>query len=167
MKLYKNGELVRQYSEPVYSMAQIGRNENPEFCVWVNPDQGRTRDPYFKMYNAQRYTAATKSIRIGILEPKLIYHSDGKQVWHVTKSDLKELDKFMSRKSRKYSGYTNWQATIYNWNYEYGFISPSPETLYDSDIDAFFDGYYDTRDNLSEPSYIPSNQTRIMYTDYV
>ena len=77
------------------------------------------------------------------------------------------LDKFMSRKSRKYSGYTNRQAAIYDWNYEYGFISQSPETLYDSDIDAFFDGYYDTKDNLSEPSYIPSNQTRIVYADYV
>lgn len=43
MKIYKNGELVCQYSEPVYSMAQIGRNENPGFCVWVNPDQGRIR----------------------------------------------------------------------------------------------------------------------------
>ena len=51
------------YQEPIYSMAQIGQNESPGFCIWVNPDQGRNDDPYFKMYNAQKYASAEKSIR--------------------------------------------------------------------------------------------------------
>ena len=155
------------YQEPIYSMAQIGQNESPGFCIWVNPDQGRNDDPYFKMYNAQKYASAEKSIRIGLLEPKLIYHSDGKEIWHVTKSDLKHLDVFMSKKSRKYVGYTNWQATIYDWNYEYGCITPSPDDEYVSDIAAFFDGYYDTEENLAKPSYISSTQRRIIYADEI
>lgn len=167
MKLYKNGELIRSGSEPIYSMAQIGQNEKPSFCIWVNPDQGRNGNPYFKMFDAQRYTSAEKSIRIGLLEPKLIFHADGKKIWNVTKSDLKELDRFMSKKSRKYAGYTNWQATIYDWNYEYGYIQPSPEDMYDSDIDAFFDGFYDTKENLSKPSYIPHTQRQIIYSDEI
>lgn len=153
------------YREPILTMAQVGRNEKPGFCIWVNPDQGRKGDPYFKMYNAQSYAKADKCIRIGIREPKLIYHTDGKKVWHITESDLKYLDKFMSQKSRKYAGYSNWQATIYDWNYEYSFIHPSPENQYEEDIDAFFDGYYDTEENLSDPSYVPSYQRQIIYAE--
>lgn len=167
MEISRNGILVSPHHEPVYSMAQIGKNENPIFCIWVNPDQGRNGDPYFKMYDAQKYSSAKHSIRIGLKEPKLIYHADGKKFWNVTKSDLKALDRFMSKKSRKYAGFTNWQATIFDWNYEYGCIEPSPEDEFNSDIEAFFSGYYDTNENLHKPSYIPSTQRQICYADEI
>lgn len=160
MKLYAK-------SEPIYSMAQIGQNEKPAFCIWVNPDQDRIGDPYFKMYDSQRYTTAKRSIRIGIKAPKLIYHKDGKGVWAVTTSDMKYLDAFMSKKSRKYLGYTNWESTIFDWNYEYGFITPATDSEYASDIDAFFGGYYDTSKNLNHPSYVPSTTKQPTYADLI
>ncbi len=149
--------------DDIFCMAKIGSSEKPSFCVWVNPDPGRVGDPYLKYYNAQNYTKAESVIRLGLKETKFIYHNDGKQSWKVTKKELKQLDDFLSKKSRKFVGVTNWQVTIYHWNYEYGLIDEDFPDKYASMIDAFVDGYFDTKENLSEPSYVPSNQKQPEY----
>ena len=151
--------------DDIFCMAKIGSSIKPAFCVWVNPDSGRVGDPYLKYYNAQNYTEAESVIRLGLKEAKLIYHNDDKKRWKVTKEQLKQLDTFLSSKSAEYRRYTNWQTTIYHWNYEYGFLDSEYPDRYDTIIDAYMDGYFDTNDNLSNPSYIPSYQKQPSYAD--
>lgn len=157
------------YKEPIMSMAQIGRSRDTDkigFCVYVNPDSGRKGNPYFKFYNAGGYNKADKIVRLGIKRFEVIKHSDGFKFWDVTKRELKVLDIFLSRKSKDYPKYTNWEVTLYQWNKEALFITDAPDE-YDSNIDAFFAGYYDTEENLSEPSYIPSTQEQILYAEEI
>lgn len=172
VKIYKNVELVQSEqnaSEPILSMSQIGRSRDTDkfgYCVYVNPDPGRKGNPYFKFYNASSYKKADSVIRLGIKSFEIIKHSDGLQFWNVGTKELKALDMFMARKSKEYPKYTNWEVTLYQWNREALFITDAPDE-YDMNIDAFFDGYYDTDDNFSEPSYIPSFQKRIVYADMI
>ena len=42
-----------------------------------------------------------------------------------------------------------------HWNNENDFLS-SDTGSYDNPVEAFVNGYYDTKDNLSNPSYVPS-----------
>lgn len=174
MKIYKNGELTEnrtivecEDSYDIFCMAKIGHSTKPAFCVCVNPDAGRVGDPYLKYYNAQNCSKAKSVIRLGLKEPKLIHHKDGKLDWDVNKKELKQLDTFLSSNSKTYRGYTNWQVTIYHWNYEYGLLDEDYPEEYNSLIDAYFNGYYDTPDNISEPSYIPSYQKQIFYSDSI
>ena len=179
MKIYKNGELLKprgiiyydnvedETEYDIFCMAKIGQSAKPAFCVCVNPDAGRVGEPYLKYYNSQNYNKADAVIRLGLKEPKFIYHKDGKNQWEVTRKELKQLDEFMTKKSAKYRRYTNWEVTLYHWNYEYGFLDADYPDDYETDIDAFFDGYYDTEENLSEPSYLPSYQERIVYADMI
>lgn len=62
----------------------------------------------------------------------------------------------MNSKSKKNPKYTNWEYTIFSWNDEYRFLESyeGVEPL----IDEFFNGYFDTEENLSNPSYVPSYQ---------
>ncbi|MCM1226185.1 MAG: hypothetical protein NC320_02010 [Clostridium sp.] len=177
MKIYKNGELlepkekiyydntVDETEYDIFCMAKIGQSAKPAFCVCVNPDAGRVGEPYLKYYNAQNYNKAEAVIRLGLKEPKFIYHKDGKKQWNVTKRELKQLNEFMSKKSIDDKPYTNWQSTLYHWNYEYGFLDSDYPEEYDRRIDAFFDGFYDTKENLAEPSYLPSCHEQILYAD--
>ncbi|MCM1226143.1 MAG: hypothetical protein NC320_01800 [Clostridium sp.] len=157
------------YKEPIMSMAQIGRSRDTDkfgYCVYVNPDSGRKGNPYFKFYNASGYNKADKVIRLGIKKFEVIKHSDGFKFWDISKQEAKALDSFLSRKSKMYSQYTNWELMIFLWNVEALFITDAPDE-YESNIEAFFDGFYDTKENLAEPSYVPSYQERIVYADMI
>ena len=151
--------------DDIFCMVKIGSSMRPAFCVWVAPDPGRAGDPYLKYYDAQNYTQAGSVVRLGLKEAKFIFHHGGKKHWKVTKEDLQQLDRFLSAKSAEYRRYTNWQTTIYHWNYEYGFLAPEYPDSYDTLIDAYMDGYFDTKDDLSDPAYIPSDQEQPSYAD--
>lgn len=157
------------FKEPIMSMSQIGRSRDSDkfsYCVYVNPDPGRRGNPYLKFYNASNYSKADKVIRLGMKKFEIIRHSDGLKFWDVNRQELKMLDAFLSRTAKENPKYTNWQYAIYQWNREALFITDAPDE-YASNIDAFFDGFYDTEENLSEPSYIPSFQERIIYADKI
>lgn len=95
-----------------------------------------------------------------------IKSSDGFEYWDIGRREVKVLDDFMSRKSRDYPNYTNWEVTMYLWNRESFFIDNAPDECA-SNIDAYFDGYYDIDENLSHASYIPSEQSQIFYAELV
>lgn len=161
--------ISENYREPIESMSQIGRNgseDKSEYCVYVNPDQSRTGDPYLKYYNARSYSKADKVIRLGMKKFEIIHHSDGLRFWDVTRKELKTLDNFLSGRSKIFSPYTNWQVALYLWNYESDLFTDIPDK-YNTIIEAFFDGYFDTEENLNKPNYLPSFQKQILYADEI
>lgn len=144
----------------IYCMSKVGTSEKPPFIVGVYESGDHIGIPYLKIYNSQKYSTATKVTRLSLRDGSRIVHknTDGCIEWDdINNKTLKALDTFLQKRSRQFSEYTNWQVMIYLWNYETGFIKPSPENKYNTDIDAFFDGYYDTEENMNNPNYMSSD----------
>lgn len=146
-----------KYDEDINCMTTIGTNFSPTFTVIVNPDSRRIGDPYLKICDGKRFHSSEHTARLNLKEPALVkHHSDGKKEWNLTNKDIKNLKNYLNSKSKKNPKYTNWEYTIFSWNDEYGFLESyeGVEPL----IDEFFNGYFDTEENLSNPSYVPSYQ---------
>jgi hypothetical protein len=165
-KLLASAKSTR-YSTEITSMATVGKSDGdkPHFMVQVNPDPKRVGDPYLKYYDANNYRKADRVIRLGLKDLKAFDHSNerGIKQWNVSKDDLRVLDAFLNEKNKDFPAYTNWQVALYHWNNEYGFISNTDE--YSTNIEAFIAGYYDTDENIAEPSYVPSTQEQHKYVD--
>ena len=152
-------------NESIFSMATVGRNEKPTLMIAVNPDTGRIGDCYFNYYNNAYYPKSTKVTRINIKKPEKILHKnyDGKEEWGLSSRDKRILCAFLDAKSRDVPSLTNWQMVLYHWNNEYGNISKQFPDKYQSRIDAFVQGFYDTEENLKNPSYVYSKLKRPDY----
>lgn len=149
--------LIRQ--DYISCMSKVGTSERPSFLVGVYEDGSHIGEPYLKIYNSNKYSSATHVTRLSLRDGHRIIHKnvDGRLEWDIDNKTLKALEVFLSKKSRQFSDYINWQVMIFLWNYEISLITPSPEELYDSDIDAFFKGYYDTEKNLTNSNYMKSD----------
>ena len=149
--------LIRQ--DYISCMSKVGTSEKPSFLVGVYEDGSHIGEPYLKIYNSSKYSSSTHVTRLSMRDGHRIIHKnvDGRLEWDIDKKTLKALEAFLEKKSRQFVGYTNWQAMIYLWNYEPSTITPAPEDVYDSDIEAFYDGYYDTEENSSNPNYMRSD----------
>ena len=111
------------YSE----MATIGINEEDNFRVFVNPDEGRN-DAYFKVCNHRKYSSSTHVLRLSFHEPKYFHHrGDGKQLWQMTRKEIKKVISFLEdtplEKRNQGDFQSNWELTIYLWNLECGFVN--------------------------------------------
>ena len=157
---------VVRYRECVDAMSTIGRDVKNNFRVAVNPDRSRSGDCYFKYYDSQDYSSAKHVVRIDFRSPSVFVHRnrDGLKTWNLNADARKNLVNFLSAKSTRYRNVTNWQLALYYWDYESGFLNDSYPDTYNSDIEAFVDGHYDTPDNLSNPSYVSSDLTMPDYT---
>lgn len=144
--------------EPIECMATIGKSVDDNFCVTVNPDQKRSGVCYLKYFNSSSYTSADKVIRVSLLEPRVIFHKnrDGKKTWRINSKDKKNLVEFLKRNSKDWVGTDNWHSVLYHWNNELGLIDDVVPEEFNSAIEAFVAGYFDTKENLSHPSYVPS-----------
>jgi hypothetical protein len=106
---------------PVYlgEMATIGRNEEKNFLVIINPSEN-FNNAYFKYCNDKSYEKCTKVIRISFKKLEYFHHTgDGKKFWKITNKDKKNLMDFFKSKTsnRKYlPTLTNWEVAIYSWN---------------------------------------------------
>ena len=136
-------------SEYLAEMATVHRDLENNITVCVNPDRQRRGERYFKFYNASHYEAANKVIRISFDLPQYIYHTntDGKEDWILNGKEKKELIEILLSQSKKYSGYSVWDAAKFDWNNE-----ALDEMLNSNEYIA---GKYDEKfkDNLN---YIPS-----------
>lgn len=144
----------------IFCMSKVGSNDKPPFIVGVYESGDHIGIPYLKIYNSQKYSTATKVTRLSLIDGSRIVHknTDGCEEWDdITNKTLKSLNDFLKKPSRQYRGYSNWQVMIYLWNYEIGIIAPAPEDRFNTDIEAFFAGYYDTEMNLGNSNYMPSN----------
>lgn len=150
--------IQRDY-EYVEAMSTIGKHVKPNFTVAVNPDRGRKGDCYFKYYNSNDYHKAKKVARINLRIPSYIQHknSDGKEDWILNSKAKSALVDYLNNESDQWLNVTNWQSCLYHWNREKGLLDdPFPRDTYYSQIEAFLSGYYDTEENLSNPSYMSS-----------
>lgn len=144
--------LIEEYLD---EMATIYKSKEYGILVAVNPDSKRSGLPYFKFYNSFDYNRATHVIRIMFKEPDYIVHKDSKKLWKLNSKDKKLLIKIMKEESNTYSGRTNWQAALFDWNFEY-----LEEMI---NADKFFNGEYDEI-YASNPGYIQSTLKMPDYT---
>lgn len=113
----------------------------------VNPSPNHIGEPYFKVYNALKYTQATKVARVSFFEPKLIIHKGDKLPWtNMNAKEKKDIVGFLKLTSM-ISNYTVWDMLKYFWDIEYGFDVGT--------IDNYMQGNADN-DNHSDPSYVSS-----------
>lgn len=159
---------VIRANQEIYGMATVGRHIKPNFMIAVTPDTNREGLCYFKYLNSDNYNKATSIARIDIRQPSRIYHKDGtgKQEWKLNHKDKKVLCDYLDEINRNYrkQGITNWQMLLYHWNNEHGFFIEEPPEDYETDVEAFVHGFYDTDHNLSDPNYTESDLKRPDYT---
>lgn len=149
--------LILAHKEYINAMATVGRHFKPNFIIVVTPDTNRHGICYFKYLDSDSYASAEHIARINIREASRVYHTDntGKQEWNLNSKDKKVLCNYLLDES-KYRGVTNWQLLLYHWNNEHGFLERNYGKTYDSPINAFVDGFYDTEENVADPNYVAS-----------
>ena len=138
----------------VYSMASIGVNTKPTFAVQVHPDSGRSGDPYMKLYDNKGFSSEGNKTRVSLLKPKYVVHNN--EVWTLNSKYRKALVDFLRSPSKDFPRLTNWYAVKYYWNNECHLLSYETDTGKLSRPQAYVSGYYDTDENISNPSYVPS-----------
>lgn len=86
--------------------------------VFVNPvDSGNFA--YFKYGDSPRFNSETAIARISLLEPEYIYnHNDGHPSLVLSSKAKKQLNDKLQSPSKKYLGYTVFQAIIIDYNIE-------------------------------------------------
>lgn len=111
-------------------------------CVWVENPNTHVND-YFKYFNSFSYHKADGVARISLVKPEYIHHrnTDGKKVWKLTSSDKKQLVKLMNEPSKSRPGYTNWQATLIQYNFDNYYIQPEETTNGTFDKNKFPDAF--------------------------
>ena len=105
--------------ELLEAMALTYIDKQDSCCLQVNPDQN-SKTEYFKFCNNTSWTKATKLCRISFREPKYIIHTNSHKVedWFLTKKEQKYLIKVLWSDSKKYKGFSVWQALIIDYNAE-------------------------------------------------
>lgn len=147
-------------------MSKVGGSEKPDFMVGVFEEGSHIEEPYLKIYDNHIYGKTKRVTRLSLLDGHRIVHKnfDGREEWKdINNRVLKGLDNFLEQPSRNYAGYTNWEVLIYLWNYETSIITPAPSDRYVTDIEAYFDGYYDTPENLRNPAYMVSTAKKPIF----
>lgn len=154
--------------DDIYGMATIGRHENPNFLVAVNPDTNRFGDCYFKYYDDKSFDSAKRVTRLSFTAPVKVKHRnrDGKQEWDLNTKDRKNLCNYLDEPSKDYrlSGLTNWVMALYHCDNECGLLSDDYPEEYSNKVDAFLHGFYDTEENITNPNYLVSTLSRPDYT---
>ena len=81
------------FQQPILNEVAVYSSRKSNFCIMVDgngkTDRGYGNDPYFKIYNHQNRTKATKCARISLLEPRYIIHNNEK--WNLNSKELKTM----------------------------------------------------------------------------
>ena len=95
--------------------------------IIVNPvDSGNLS--YFKYCNTSRYSSQSAIARISLLEPEYIYnHNDGHAVLLLSSKAKKNLNNKLMQPSKKYKGYSVFQAVLIDFNIEKFGIYPDEQ----------------------------------------
>ena len=94
-------------------------------CVWVE-NSATDINNYFKYYNNFSYHKADRESIISLVKPEYLHHENTgrKKWWKLTSKQKQELVKLMNELSKARLGYTNWQATLIQYNFDNFYISP-------------------------------------------
>ena len=94
-------------------------------CCWVENPNTHEND-YFKYYDSFSYRKANHIARISLIKPEYLIHrnNDVKKNWILTNKEKKELVNLMNSPSKTKEGFTNWQATLIQYNLDNFFIQP-------------------------------------------
>lgn len=151
-------------SEDIFCMSTIGRHIKPNFTVAVNPDGNRRGVCYFKYYNSDLYQKATKVARINFRTSEKVHHrnDDGKEDWIISSKEKKVLCDFLDQPS-KFGPGTNWEYALFSWNHEMGLLEEIFPEKYSTVFEAFLNGFFDTDENLKNPSFLKSDLIRPDY----
>lgn len=106
--------------ELLEAMALTYIDKQNNCSMYVNPDRNSIGNEYFKFCNNASWIKATKLCRISFREPKYIIHSNSYKVedWLLTKKEQKFLMTVLWSDSKKYKGFSVWQALIIDYNAE-------------------------------------------------
>ena len=81
----------------VCEMANVARNFDINWSIYVEPDRRRNRPTYFKLYSDANYTEAEFCARISLLSPEYIIHKDGdKKPFELNSHEKKLLVNFLN-----------------------------------------------------------------------
>lgn len=159
MKIYVRSD----GADYISCMATMPGNIKPTFVIGAYESGAYQGEPYLKIYDAQSVSKADHVTRLSLWDGHRIRHrnDDGKQEWEdINNSILRGLNRYLDKPSSMFDGYSNWQTLIYLWNSEVGFFTGVPPKKYRTFINAFFNGYYDTDENLRNSNYMPSTSER-------
>lgn len=121
--------------EMVCEMANVARNFEINWSIYVEPDRRRNRPTYFKLYSDANYVDAEYCARISLLKPEYIIHKDGdKKPFVLNSHEKKTLINFLNghqygRKKSNVSELTVWQRLIAFWNKEMGYVDDIEDAL--------------------------------------
>lgn len=118
MSLKKLNEKINEFlKEPLYEMSMAWTSKSNNRCVWVENPTGYN-NKYFKYLDGVTFNKAERVARISMLSATYLNHSnsDGLRNWKLNSKEKKELVNLMNQANKKYTGCTNWQATIITYN---------------------------------------------------
>lgn len=100
------------------SMAFHYKDRHVEVCAWVeNPTPRDNR--YFKYYNSEYNSAATKVARIRIDKPEYVggnHKERNLKIWNLSNKEKQYLIHILSTPSDDYVGYTKWHDILITYN---------------------------------------------------
>lgn len=126
-ELIKNiNEAIDEALEAMNEMSIAWVDNKAKKCCWVENSGTHTSNDYFKYYDSFSYRKADKIARISLRNPLYLSHrnSDGKDNWILTDKEKRELVKLMNSPSESREGFTNWQATLIQYNLDNFYIQP-------------------------------------------
>lgn len=111
----------------LFEMATVYTGVNEPIKIFVSYDEKRIGNPYFKVINAKKFSAATKMARISFEEPKYIIHNKnyGKETWLLDSHDRRLLISILQKKQK--NGKTYWEEAILQYNSECLGINPDDQ----------------------------------------
>lgn len=108
--------------EKLYEMASVTKSGVPSIKLQVDRGRNYKDIEYFKVYDNDSYSKATKSARISFREPIYISHKnpDGKQAWILNSKDKRGLIRQLTQPSRlfKSGDFLIWHDCIAYFNNE-------------------------------------------------
>ena len=115
MKTFK--QFLKENKESLCEMSRVFSNVNPYLTLWVENPTGYNNQ-YFKLYNSNLISKATKVARISMLKPNYLIHKndDGKENWILNNKEKKDLVNLLKKPMKIYSFITNWQYMILVYN---------------------------------------------------
>jgi len=99
-------------------MATVGRINGTYITVTADSGRNYYNQEYFKIFNNESPSKATKVARILFRRPEYIYHKDQYEQWNLNVKERKALNLVFKQKSKYQKDCTIWEYGILQFNLE-------------------------------------------------